>query len=82
MHGRHRGFRDRGIGGWLLLLVLVIYTPFLIVSLSDPAIGVKLQGINYFADTTLFAGVVLALASAGGDRKGRTEDVELFGAVT
>ena len=34
------------LGGWLLLLVLIIYTPFLIMSLSDPAIGVKLQGIN------------------------------------
>ncbi|MCU1221091.1 MAG: DoxX [Candidatus Angelobacter sp.] len=52
------------VGGWLLLLVLVIYGPVLIGALSDPRIGVELEGINYFADTLLFAGVILALASA------------------
>ena len=50
--------------GWILLTVLVIYGPVLIVALLDPATPVKVEGINYFADTLLFAGVLLALASA------------------
>jgi uncharacterized membrane protein len=52
------------LGGWLLLLVLVIYGPVLIMALSAPDIGTKVEGINYFADTLLFAGVILAAASA------------------
>jgi uncharacterized membrane protein len=52
------------VAGWILLMVLVIYGPVLIVALSQPGIPVKVEGINYFADTLLFAGVVLALASA------------------
>jgi uncharacterized membrane protein len=52
------------LGGWILLIVLVIYGPLLIVSLSEPGTAVKLEGINYFADTLLFAGAILALASA------------------
>ncbi len=52
------------LGAWLLLMVLVIYGPVLVAALSDPGIGVQLEGINYFADTLLFTGTVLALASA------------------
>ncbi|HEY5029185.1 MAG TPA: hypothetical protein VIK39_12310 [Candidatus Angelobacter sp.] len=52
------------VGGWLLLMVLVIYVPVMIGALSQPGIEVKVEGINYFADTLLFAGVILALASA------------------
>jgi uncharacterized membrane protein len=52
------------VGGWLLLMVLVIYGPVLILALSQPAIGVEVEGINYFADTLLFTGAILALASA------------------
>jgi uncharacterized membrane protein len=52
------------VGGWLLLLVLVIYGPVLIMGLSEPGIGVKMEGVNYFADTLLFAGTILAVASA------------------
>jgi uncharacterized membrane protein len=52
------------VGGWILLLVIVIYIPVMIGALSNPDIGVKVEGINYFADTLLFAGVILALASA------------------
>jgi uncharacterized membrane protein len=52
------------LGGWILLLVLVIYGPVLIGALSDPGTAVKVEGINYFADTLLFAGEILALASA------------------
>jgi uncharacterized membrane protein len=52
------------LGGWILLTVLVIYGPVLIGALSQPGIGVKVEGINYFADTLLFAGVILSVASA------------------
>jgi uncharacterized membrane protein YphA (DoxX/SURF4 family) len=52
------------VGGWILLTILVIYTPVMIMALSDPSIGVKVEGINYFADTLFFAGVILAAASA------------------
>jgi uncharacterized membrane protein len=52
------------VGGWILLLVLVIYGPVLIAALSQPAIPLQVEGINYFADTLLFAGAILALASA------------------
>jgi hypothetical protein len=36
----------------------------MIAALSQTGIEVKVEGINYFADTLLFAGVILALASA------------------
>lgn len=52
------------LGGWILLLILVVYGPVLVLALSEPATAAKLEGINYFADTLLFAGVILALASA------------------
>ena len=51
-----------GVGGWLLLMVLVIYGPVLVGALSDRGFGVQLEGVNYFADTLLFTGVILALA--------------------
>ena len=52
------------VGGWILLLILVIYGPVMILALSQPGIAVKVEGIDYFADTLLFAGAILALASA------------------
>jgi uncharacterized membrane protein len=52
------------LGAWILLLVLFIYGPILIVQMYDPSTAVKVEGINYFADTLLFAGATLALASA------------------
>ena len=52
------------VGAWILLIVLVIYGPVLFVALSDPSLAVRLEGVNYFADTLLFAGAVLALAKA------------------
>ena len=52
------------LGTWIVLLVLFVYGPILISALSNPNTGVKVEGINYFADTLLFAGTVLALASA------------------
>ena len=36
----------------------------MILALSDPGTAGKVEGINYFADTLLFAGAILALAKA------------------
>jgi uncharacterized membrane protein len=52
------------LGTWIVLLVVFIYGPILITSLADPSTGVKIEGINYFFDTLLFGGAILALASA------------------
>jgi uncharacterized membrane protein len=52
------------LGTWIVLLVVFIYGPILIASLMDPSIATKIEGINYFADTLLFGGAILALASA------------------
>ena len=52
------------LGTWIVLLVLFVYGPILIAALMNPNTGVKIEGINYFADTLLFAGAILALASA------------------
>ncbi len=52
------------LGTWIVLLVLFIYGPILIAALADPSTGVKIEGINYFFDTLLFGGAILALASA------------------
>jgi uncharacterized membrane protein len=64
------------LGTWIVLLVVFVYGPILIASLADPSTDVKVEGLNYFFDTLLFAGAILALASAtprtgtslGGDR--------------
>jgi uncharacterized membrane protein YphA (DoxX/SURF4 family) len=52
------------LGTWIVLLVVFIYGPILIAALADPSTNVKIEGINYFFDTLLFAGAILALASA------------------
>ena len=52
------------LGTWIVLLVLFIYGPILIAALADPSTDVKIEGINYFFDTLLFAGAILALASS------------------
>jgi hypothetical protein len=52
------------LGTWIVLLVVLVYGPILIASLLDPSTDVKVEGLNYFFDTLLFAGAVLALASA------------------
>lgn len=52
------------LGTWIVLLVLFIYGPILIAALGVPNTDVKIEGINYFFDTLLFAGAILALASA------------------
>jgi uncharacterized membrane protein YphA (DoxX/SURF4 family) len=52
------------LGGWTLLLVLIVYGPILISALSVSDVGANVEGINYFFDTLYFAGAVLALAAA------------------
>jgi uncharacterized membrane protein len=52
------------LGSWIFLLVLFIYGPILIASLLDPSTDVKVEGLNYFFDTLLYAGTILALARA------------------
>ena len=52
------------VGGWILLTVLVIYGPVMIGALRTPAFGAQVEGVNYFFDTLLYAGAILALASA------------------
>ena len=52
------------LGTWIVLLVVLIYGPILIASLADPSTAVKVEGLNYFFDTLLFGGTILALASA------------------
>jgi uncharacterized membrane protein len=52
------------LGTWIVLLVVFIYGPILIAALANPSTDVKIEGINYFFDTLLFAGAILALASA------------------
>jgi hypothetical protein len=52
------------LGAWISLLVLFVYGPILVAALADPSTAIKVEGINYFADTLLFGGAVLALAAA------------------
>jgi uncharacterized membrane protein len=52
------------LGTWIVLLVVFIYGPILIAQITDPNTAVQIEGINYFFDTLLFAGTILALASA------------------
>ena len=52
------------LGTWIVLLVLFLYGPILIAALATPGTDVKVEGLNYFLDTMLFAGVILGLASA------------------
>ena len=60
-------------GCWILLMILVIYLPVMIGALSSPDLGVKIEGINYFYDTLLFTGGILAVASASPASAGRKE---------
>jgi uncharacterized membrane protein len=52
------------LGAWIVLLVVTIYGPVLIGALASPSTDVQVEGINYFADTLLFGGSILSLASA------------------
>lgn len=59
------------VGGWILLTILVIYGPVMITALGAPDLEVQVEGINYFFDTLLFAGTILAAASAAPTSAGR-----------
>jgi uncharacterized membrane protein len=61
------------VGGWILLTILLIYGPVMIGALADPTLEAKIEGINYFADTLLFAGVILSLASAAAANTGQAK---------
>lgn len=52
------------LGAWILFLVVIIYGPVMMAALANPSTDVKVEGINYFTDTLLFVGVILALARA------------------
>jgi uncharacterized membrane protein len=52
------------LGAWIVLLVVVIYVPVMIGALADASTAVKVEGLNYFADTLLFGAVILSLARA------------------
>ena len=52
------------LGTWIVLLVVFIYGPILFLQLADPNVAAQIEGINYFTDTMLFAGAILAVASA------------------
>lgn len=52
------------LGAWIVLMVVLIYTPVLLGALADPRTAAKVEGISYFADTLLFGGVILSLACA------------------
>jgi uncharacterized membrane protein len=57
------------LGTWIVLLVVVIYVPVLIGALAYPSSGVKVEGLNYFADTLLFGAAILSLARVTTTRK-------------
>ncbi len=52
------------LGSWIVLMIVVIYGPVMIGALANPNIGAEIEGINYFADTLLFGGVILSVARA------------------
>jgi uncharacterized membrane protein YphA (DoxX/SURF4 family) len=51
------------LGAWIVFLVVAIYGPVMVGALADLSTAVKVEGLNYFADTLLFGAVVLSLAS-------------------
>ena len=52
------------LGAWIALLVFTVYLGILIGSFPVASTDVKVEAVNYFADTMLYAGAILALASA------------------
>ena len=51
------------LGVTILVLVAFVYLPVFIASASDPDVGKKIEGLNYFMDTLMFGGTILALAN-------------------
>jgi uncharacterized membrane protein len=62
--GRNTKTVAAALGAWLLLLVIAMYGPILIAALLQTNAGIKVEAVNYFADTLLFTGVILAAARA------------------
>jgi uncharacterized membrane protein YphA (DoxX/SURF4 family) len=52
------------LGAEISVLVVFIYVPLLFAVASNPNLGVKIEGMNYFGDTLLYSGCILALANA------------------
>jgi uncharacterized membrane protein len=52
------------LGAWIALLVFTVYLAILIASFPVPSTDVRVEGVNYFTDTMLYAGTILALARA------------------
>lgn len=52
------------LGSWIVLMVVIVYGPVLIAGLADPSTDVQVEALNYFFDTLLFGGAILALAKA------------------
>ena len=56
--GRHARTASAWLGLWIVLLVLIIYAPFVATATEG---NEKLEALNYVWDTLLFAGTVLAI---------------------
>ena len=52
------------LGTLILVMILLVYLPILIASVSATGAGEKILALNYFADTLFFGGTVLVLANA------------------
>ncbi|MGB8988355.1 MAG: hypothetical protein WCC37_17270 [Candidatus Sulfotelmatobacter sp.] len=52
------------LGAWIALLVFTVYLAILITSFPVASTDVKVEAVNYFTDTMLYAGAILALARA------------------
>lgn len=62
--GRKRREAATYLGAWISLTVWTVYLAILIASFSVPSTDVKIEAVNYFTDTMLYAGVILAVARA------------------
>ena len=61
---KHKRRAATYLGTWIFLVVLLIYGPILVDSLRTANAGIQIEGLNYFFDTLLYAGTILALAAA------------------
>jgi uncharacterized membrane protein YphA (DoxX/SURF4 family) len=52
------------LGAWISVTVFTVYLAILIASFSNPSTDVKVEAVNYFTDTMLYAAVILVLAKA------------------
>jgi uncharacterized membrane protein len=62
------------VGAWVVLIVLTLY---LAIMISKP----NLEGVNYFADTLMFAGVLLVASRAYDVSQKAAPDAELHSAA-